>query len=123
MKYCPYCGTELWDEVASFCAECGKPIPDRNARDPKPEPEAFVQPEKANRTYTAEQEVQEGVPLAEQSEADPNTGYDGYYDDVLPDDDGNVRTGVDKHLVRKIIVLVVSVALIIGACVAIMYIL
>ena len=25
MKYCPYCGADLADGVASFCMECGKP--------------------------------------------------------------------------------------------------
>jgi uncharacterized membrane protein YvbJ len=28
MKYCPYCGADLIDGAASFCAECGKSMPD-----------------------------------------------------------------------------------------------
>ena len=37
MKFCPYCGKELWDENAAFCAECGKHIPSRNQKEAKPE--------------------------------------------------------------------------------------
>lgn len=123
MKYCPYCGTELLDEAAPFCAECGKPMPDRNTREAKLDPAPVEQPEKTVQTDAAEEEVHDEAPPEEQSEQDPNAGYDGYYDDVLPDDSGDIRTGVDNQLVKKIVVLVVSVALIIGACVAIMYIL
>lgn len=123
MKYCPYCGTELLDEVASFCTECGKPMPDRNAREAKVDPAPAGQPEETIQTGSAEEELHNEAYHEEQSEQDPNAGYDGYYDDVLPDDSGDIRTGVDNQLVKKIVVLVVSVALIIGACVAIMYIL
>lgn len=37
MKFCPYCGKELWDENAAFCAECGKHIPSRSQKEAKPE--------------------------------------------------------------------------------------
>ena len=34
MKYCPYCGAELVDGAASFCAECGKSLPSAAAKVP-----------------------------------------------------------------------------------------
>lgn len=48
-------------------------------------------------------------------------GYDGYYDDVLPIDNGIVRRNVDETIIKKIALLVSGVLLVVGACVAIMY--
>ena len=48
-------------------------------------------------------------------------GYDGYYDDVLPQDDGGVRQGIDSDLAKKIAILIAGVLLIVGVCVAVMY--
>lgn len=53
----------------------------------------------------------------------PEEDYDGYYNDILPVDEGHLREGMDKNLIQKIIVLTVSALLIVGACVAIMYLL
>ena len=50
-------------------------------------------------------------------------GYDGYYDDVLPEDINAVGQGIDKQLVKKVAALGISAMLIIAACVAIMYML
>ena len=50
-------------------------------------------------------------------------GYDGYYDDVLPPDIDRTREGIDKELVKKIVILGVSVLLIISLCVVMMYML
>lgn len=40
MKYCPYCGADLADGVASFCMECGKSLPtaERGQKKPKEKP-------------------------------------------------------------------------------------
>ena len=122
MKYCPYCGEELWDENASFCAECGKHIPERGPRGPQKESEsAPVVSENPQTEADAEPYGEEDRP--EDDHHDPGDGYDGYYDDVLPDDHGNIRSAVDKQLIKKVAVLGISVILIICACVAIMYIL
>ena len=126
MKYCPYCGEELLDEKVLFCSECGKPIPERKIKE-----EAHV--DCSNEQPTTENPVAIEQP-EETTDNDPTEFndtnevkfkdcYDGYYDDVFPDDHGNIRTVVDKQLIKKIIVLGVSVVLIIAACVAIMYIL
>lgn len=48
-------------------------------------------------------------------------GYDGYYEDVLPLDNGGTRQGVDVALVKKVSALVAGVLFIVGTCVSIMY--
>ena len=57
----------------------------------------------------------------EASEPVREDDYDGYYDDVRPFDEGGGREEIDKALVKKIILVVVCVLLIAGACVALMY--
>lgn len=122
MKFCPYCGNELLGEDALFCMECGKQMPDRNLRETTTSNSGVderMQPEEE----LEHQSTMNNEEAGDQIVADPDDGYDGYYDDVIPDDHGNVRAGVDKQLIKKITVLGVSVILIICACVAIMYIL
>lgn len=53
----------------------------------------------------------------------PEEGYDGYYNDILPVDEGRLKEGMDQQLIQKIIVLAVSALLVVGACVAMMYLL
>ena len=48
-------------------------------------------------------------------------GYDGYYEDVIPVDNGGTRQGVDVTLVKKVSTLVAGVLFVVGACVSIMY--
>ena len=48
-------------------------------------------------------------------------GYDGYYDDVLPPDVDRVKDGVDKDLVKKIIILGAVVTIVISMCVLLLY--
>lgn len=122
MKFCPYCGSELAGEDAVFCMECGKQMPERNPQESE-SPQNDVE-EKGHQEDTPDsQPVLDEGETQEPVETDPDAGYDGYYDDVMPDDHGNIRTGVDKQLIKRIVVLAVSVVLIICACVAIMYIL
>ena len=50
MKYCPYCGAELVDGAASFCAECGKSLPSAAAKVPDDsgyEPADKMEPEQS----------------------------------------------------------------------------
>ena len=49
-------------------------------------------------------------------------GYDGYYDDVLPPDVDRVKDGLDKDLVKQIVVLGVCVTLVIAMCVLLLYV-
>ena len=50
-------------------------------------------------------------------------GYDGYYDDVLPPDVDRIEEGVDKGLIKDIALLCIAVVLIVGICVAMLYVL
>lgn len=49
--------------------------------------------------------------------------YDGYYDDRLPIDEGHRRDGLDRGIIKKVVALVLCLLVVIGACVAILYIL
>lgn len=49
--------------------------------------------------------------------------YDGYYDDILPVDEGRFSEGIDRELVKKIVLIIGMVLLIVGACVMMMYLL
>ena len=58
-------------------------------------------------------------------EVDPfvDDGYDGYYDDVRPVDEGHEREGIDKELIKKIAIIIGVLFVVIAACVALMYVL
>lgn len=124
MKYCPYCGEALADPQVSFCPECGKTlagaIPPSEPEQPAPKKRQNTavkgkkgRRKKAERSAPAEPAAAEASPQDEE--------YDGYYDDVLPSDDGGSKEGIDKALVKKIALLLGIVLLVIGACVAMMY--
>lgn len=153
MKYCPYCGAVLPDGAVYFCMECGKAIPSEAAQTPVPQtadgitespsrpdermpeeqdkaesavPSTKAVSRKTKRKAATKKDQRKGkskkmreMPSSEKQDE----GYDGYYDDVLPTDAGRLKEEMDQNLVRKIIVLVVSVLLIVGACVALMYLL
>lgn len=124
MKYCPYCGEALSDPQVSFCPECGKTlagtIPPSDSERPAPgKKQNSAAKRKKDRKRKA---VQSASPEMASTEVFPqDEGYDGYYDDILPSDDGGSREGIDKGLVKKIILLLGIVLLVIGACVAMMY--
>ena len=46
--------------------------------------------------------------------------YDGYYDDILPSDEGQLGDGIDPELVKKVAVIVGSVLLIVVLCIVLM---
>ncbi len=131
MKFCPYCGADLLDSKVLFCAQCGAKLPPHEAgrTEPLKEDMRSASQEPKTRTYKGkkkkqrqqESERQPAIPKEEgTTEVD---GYDGYYDDVLPPDLDRTRDGIDKDLVKKIIVLGVCVVLIISLCVVMMYVL
>lgn len=144
MRYCPFCGAELPGLEISFCAECGKQLPVGNA--PQTESEdrttpvenplnskkksAPVRPKREQKkksrpsiegapTEKLSSRSGEGQPLDPQPEDD----YDGYYDDIVPADAGAVRPGMDREMIKKIILLVAGALLLIGLCVVLMTVL
>ena len=50
-------------------------------------------------------------------------GYDGYNDDVLPPDMDREKEGLDKELIKNILVISICAAVIILMCVALLYVL
>lgn len=110
MKYCPYCGAELIDGAVSFCSECGEKLsaPPQTEKKSKKKSNARVSP-----VVKPEPE--------ERDHEDEDLGYDGYYDDILPDDDAEVRQSLDKKLVKNIFLLGVAVIFIIGLGVLAIY--
>lgn len=59
--------------------------------------------------------------------ADPeekvDDGYDGYYDDLLPPDMDSAKEGLDKALIKQILLVGLVVFVIISLCVALLYVL
>lgn len=132
MKFCPYCGADLLESNVLFCAHCGKKLPpheaglteplteDMRPASQVPKEETYKGKKKKDRKKKVPQKkpVQ---PIEETTREDD--GYDGYYDDVQPPDLDRTREGIDKELVKKIIILGVSVLLIISLCVVLLYVL
>lgn len=56
-------------------------------------------------------------------ETGPEDDYDGYYDDILPADEGRFSEGLDKNLIKKVIGIIGAVLLIVALCVLMMYML
>ncbi len=149
MKFCPYCGATLLGGAASFCAECGKPVP--GASRPKhsePEHNAAAMPEQVvpeqwqqpppeetvrdvkkkkagrkERSPKKEKRRQKRPPVKE-AEPDPqDAGYDGYYDDVRPVDNGHERERMDPELIKRIALVGGGALLVIGFAIAMMLLL
>lgn len=112
MKYCPFCGTDLIEGAVSFCAECGKELPPAKTRAKQTESGKKKPHKKKSKK----------VPVTTEPEIIED-GYDGYYDDVRPSDEGRRREGIDKDLVKKISILLVCLFAIIALCVVLMYVL
>lgn len=118
MKYCPYCGAELLEDVASFCVECGKSIPVREV----PIQKSSAKPKKKP-AQKKKKKVQPPRDNEEPKEHIRGDGYDGYYDDIIPDDAGETRQALDKAVIKKITLLIIGLLVVVAACVAMMYLL
>ena len=112
MMFCPYCGAPLVGSAVSFCAECGKPLPDqkdtggqarrpgRKAAGKRGRPrKKKIQGKPAQRSQSAQQ------PLPEQRRK-KDESYDGYYDDIRPVDAGQEKDRMDPQLMKRIALLV-----------------
>lgn len=118
MKYCPYCGAALPDSAVSFCPECGKSMPESTSGATMPDKPAK---EKKSRKNAKKKKVT--PPRRSKTEPPPEDDYDGYYNDRLPIDESRRRDGLDKNIIKKVVALVLCLLVIIGACVAILYVL
>lgn len=131
MKYCPYCGADLLDSNVLFCAHCGKKLPpheagvteplteDMRPASQEPKPETY----KGKKKKEKKKKPAPKQPSSQPAEVIPteDDGYDGYYDDVQPPDLDRSLEGIDKELVKKVVVLGVCVLLIISLCVVLLY--
>ena len=115
MKYCPYCGAALPDSSVSFCPECGKSLPESSLNTPTKPPKEKKTRKKYKKAKPTHKKRSKVEPSAEDD-------YDGYYDDRLPIDEGHRRDGLDKGIIKKVIVLVLCLLVVVGACVAILYV-
>ncbi len=118
MKYCPYCGADLIEDAVSFCAECGKQLPANKTQKDKPneKPETKKSSKKKKKKPAKQTVIIEAETIADD-------GYDGYYDDIRPIDEGHEREGLDRELIKKIAIIIGVLFIVIVACVALMYVL
>lgn len=119
MKFCPYCGATLIDGAGSFCSECGKPLKTADIA------EKSVKKDNKKHTKRLKQKMQKENDANEDMQsvqnANPDEGYDGYYDDILPADEKIEQQGLDKTVIKNLIIIAVGVIIAISACVAAMY--
>lgn len=133
MKYCPYCGASCIDDAA-FCVECGKIIPEHQSRQTQtaPAPDTAPSPQKKTKRLPElkrRKPRQQLDPLPSEAEAepdrpvDPDAGYDGYYNDVLPPDHDRELAGADRKLIKRIVWVGVGALGIIGLAILAMQLL
>lgn len=124
MKYCPYCGAEILSGAFSFCPSCGESLlvlaqPAAEKSPGKPSPKG----EKAKKERTRKRNRLPRKPKQLTSPEVEDLDYDGYYEDVQPIDADRQREGVDTRLILRVVLLVAGVALVIGGCVAALFLL
>ena len=119
MKYCPYCGANLIDGTVSFCSECGKSIKGRKTK-AKSEKKPPAERRKKSKTKVPKDVVKE-TEVPEETTEVVDDGYDGYYDDVLPVDESVERQGLDKEMIKNLIIIIAGVIVAISICVVAMY--
>ena len=124
MKYCPYCGAEILSGAFSFCPSCGEsllvlaqPAAEKSPGKPSPQREKTKKERPRKRERPPRKAKQPVPPEVE------NLDYDGYYEDVQPIDVDRQQEGVDTRLILRMALLVAGAALVIGGCVAALFLL
>lgn len=116
MKYCPFCGAVLPDEKISFCLECGEKLSDLNLHTETEKPMKKPKKEKKKSKCKKKREPDAELFSEEPTETDSDN-YDGYYDDVTPKDSVMLHQGLDKTMVKKLVILIGCVIIAIALCV------
>lgn len=115
MKYCPYCGAEITNGAVSFCSECGCNL----SVLPK---QTKIKPVHREKRKKVKKSKAKHTPMKETQPEVDDSDYDGYYDDIIPADTSSaVKQGLDKAVIKKIVLLVAGVVVVIGLCVVLMY--
>ena len=126
MKACPDCGAELMNQEATMCPACGKQLSDQHKKE-RPSEEtvkgdvAQASPDGKKKRKCLRKLMKEAPPIPEVTGELVDDGYDGYYNDVLPPDLDRIKEGLDKELIKRIIMLIIAVVLVISCCVTLMY--
>lgn len=124
MKYCPYCGAEILSGAFSFCPSCGEALPELAhsvAENSSEKP--TLRKEKPKKERPRKRERPPRKPRQPTPPEVEDSDHDGYYEDVQPIDADRQREGVDTRLILRVILLVAGVALVIGGCVAALFLL
>lgn len=152
MKFCPYCGATLVGGAASFCAECGKVLPSttkhsepsrsappQSTKSRKPPPRGkkpavggrnhgrptpvLSKPHPAGRRISPARPT-DAPTLPRKPKPDPrDEGYDGYYNDVKPIDNGHIRDRTDPALIKRIVIVAAGAFVMVIFAVILMYLL
>ena len=132
MKFCPYCGSDLFDDESAFCVECGGPLHrkvkgekasiKKKANKGNEGKAPTVQSKKTNRASakTQSDRVEDRGRTKKKANSD---GYDGYYADVVPTDISRETKAIDRELIKKIAIIAGSMLLIVGLCVLALFLL
>lgn len=116
MKYCPFCGAVLPDEKISFCLECGEKLADFNLHTETEKP--MKKPKKEKKKSKCKKKRESDTELfSEEPTESVSDNYDGYYDDVIPKDSVMLHQGLDKTMVKKLVILIGCVIIAIALCV------
>ena len=116
MKYCPFCGAVLPDEKISFCLECGEKLSDLNLHTETENP--VNKPKKEKKKPKCKKKREPDAELfSEEPTESVSDNYDGYYDDVTPKDSVMLHQGLDKTMVKKLVILIGCVIIAIALCV------
>ena len=116
MKYCPFCGAVLPDEKISFCLECGEKLSDLNLHTETEKP--MKKPKKEKKKSKCKKKREPDAELfSEEPTETASDNYDGYYDDVTPKDSVMLHQGLDKTMVKKLVILIGCVIIAIALCV------
>jgi hypothetical protein len=129
MKFCPYCGASLADSAAAFCAECGKALPaivPGSGKSGRSEQPVKARPFADKLRPITKKPVKRSPqsPAQRPLRPDPrDDGYDGYYDDVKPVDNGHTRDRLDPELGKRAVTVAAGALILIILSVALMYVL
>ena len=119
MKYCPFCGAVLPDEKISFCLECGEKLSDFNlhTETEKTVKKPTKEKKKEKKTKCKKKREPDAELFSEEPTESVSDNYDGYYDDVTPKDSVMLHQGLDKTMVKKLVILIGCVIIAITLCV------
>ncbi len=141
MKFCPHCGNEVSVSGAGFCQECGKSLnaastgqqPRPSVKPPaqkgspaksrRPPPKTAFRPTtRATNSSSRLKQNKRGRGVQERTRR-PNPmdeNYDGYYNDVPTDDNGESKDRTDPALIKRAALVAVGALAVIILAVIIM---